>query len=157
MIEIALLQEARSTDATRWAAARDLIRRANRADPDDALILVEYYRAFERQGGRPPRNALAGLAHAFELVPQDFSLRTLYAHALIQDRRFREAVVVLTPVAYSALASAAGEVAARLIETIRTLPDGAAPPPGPTAPPVQGGPGSGAGADMRLPAARPRP
>jgi len=135
LIEIQLLEEASVTDPARWAEARAWIRRANRAAPDDALILLENYRAFERQrAGRPPRNALEGLARAYELVPQDFRLRTRYAAALIQHGRFREAVSILGPVAYSAHSNPASEAAARVIDAIRTLPEGAAPPPLPACP-----------------------
>lgn len=125
LIELARLEDAHSEDAARWVAARDWLRRANRAEPDDPLILVEYYRSFERQGQRPPSNALAGLARAYELAPQDLGLRARYADALIQGRRYREAAAVLAPVAYSAHANRGSEAAARLIEAIRALPDGA--------------------------------
>jgi hypothetical protein len=124
-IEIELLDRDNITEPARWTAARDWLRRANRADPDDPLILLLYYRSFERQGGRPPANAVAGLARAFELVPQDFSVRGRYAGALIRARRYSEAVTVLAPIAYSAHAGAAGERAARTIDAIRGLADGA--------------------------------
>ena len=75
LIEVERLDRADSADAAAWTAARNWLRRANRAAPDDPLILIEYYRTFRRQGRQAPRDAGAGLARAFELVPQDFSLR----------------------------------------------------------------------------------
>lgn len=134
LIEIRLLEDGRITDPARWTAARDWIRRANLADTDDPLILLEYYRAFVRQrAGRPPRNAVAALARAFELVPQDFRLRGHHAEQLIGERQFFAAVGVLAPVAYSAHAGRLSEVAARRIEAIRNLPDGTGTPPPPPA------------------------
>lgn len=135
LVEIRLLEHAGIRDAARWTAARDWIRRANLANPDDPLVLVEYYRAFQRQrAGRPPANAADGLARAYELVPQDFALRTLYAERLIGERRYRAATTVLGPVAYSAHGSPQSEAAARRLDAIRGLADGADPPP---PPPVQ--------------------
>jgi len=124
-IEIERLDRGRISEPSRWTAAREWLRRANRADADDPLILLLYYRSFERQGGRPPSNALAGLARAFELVPQDFSVRGRYAAALIHARRYSEAITVLAPIAYSAHAEASGERAARMIDAIRGLAEGA--------------------------------
>src|SRR5205085_9596978 len=72
LIEIAMLERDHVTDAAHWTAAREWLRRANVAGPDDAQILFEYYRAFERQGGRPPPPAVAALERALELVPQSF-------------------------------------------------------------------------------------
>ena len=132
LIEVEQLDRADSADAARWRGARDWLRRANRAAPDDALILIEYFRTFRRQGIPAPLDASAGLARAFELVPQDFSLRLLYAEWLVSQRLYRDAVHVLAPVAYSAHASPIGRVAAQAIETIRGLADGADLPAGTT-------------------------
>ncbi|HYJ51737.1 MAG TPA: hypothetical protein VEW04_01055 [Allosphingosinicella sp.] len=125
LIEVQLLDDGHIEDAARWTAARDWIRRANRAAPDDPLILLEYYRAFERQqAGAPPSNANAGLARAYELAPQDLELRASYAQVLIRQRRYREAVTVLAPVAYAPHQNAGSEAAGRLIDMIRGLADG---------------------------------
>lgn len=128
LIEIALLERDRVEDRARWVAARDWIRRANLAAPDDPYILYRYYRAFEQQGVQPPSNAVAALQRAFELVPQVFDVRVRFARELIRARRHREAVVILAPVAYSAHGGPAGEFAERLIDRLRRLPDGAEPP-----------------------------
>jgi len=129
LIEIELLERGRVADRPRWVAARGWLRRANLAGPDDPFALFQYFRAFEREGMRPPPPAVAALERAFELVPQSFELRQRFARELIRARRFREAANVLAPVAYSAHGGARGAAAARIIDAIRALPDGAEPPP----------------------------
>ena len=128
LIEIALLERDRIEDGARWVAARDWIRRANREAPDDPYILYRYYRAFEQQGVQPPSNAVAALQRSFELVPQAFDVRSRFARELIRARRHREAIGILAPVAYSAHGGEASEFAERLIDRLRTLPEGAEPP-----------------------------
>lgn len=134
LIEIALLERDRVADRARWVAARGWLRRANLAGPDDPFALFEYFRAFEREGIRPPPPAVTALERAFELVPQSFELRQRFARELILARRFRQAANILAPVAYSAHGGARGAAAARVIDAIRALPDGAEPPPQALAP-----------------------
>lgn len=128
LIELALLERGRVTDHDRWVAAREWLRRANLAGPDDPPALYEYYRAFERQGIQPPPPAVAALERAQELVPQSFELRARFARELVRARRFRMAVNILSPVAYSAHGGGRGEAALRVIALISGLPDGAEPP-----------------------------
>ena len=136
LIELAVLERDRITDPARWVAARDWLRRANLAGADDPFALYEYYRAFERQGSRPPAPAVAALERAYELVPQSFDLRLRFARELIRARRYRFAANVLSPVAYSAHGGWRGQSAQRLIEAIRGLEEGAEPPPAALVPPT---------------------
>jgi hypothetical protein len=130
LIELALLERDGVTDHARWVAARDWLRRANLASPDDSFALYEYYRAFERQGIRPPAPAVAALERAYELVPQSFDLRQRFARELIRARHYRRAVEILSPVAYSAHGGARGVAAQRVIDLIRGLAETAEPPAG---------------------------
>ncbi|HST37590.1 MAG TPA: hypothetical protein VLK25_13305 [Allosphingosinicella sp.] len=137
LVEVALLERAHVTDRARWTAAREWIRRANAASPDDPMILFEYYRAFEQQGVRPPPPAVAALERAFELIPQSFDLRQHYARELVRARRYRSAVNALAPVAYSAHGGWRRDAAQRVIDLIRDLSDGAEPPAAALAPPTR--------------------
>lgn len=137
LIELKILEAGHIAEPARWTAARDWIRRGNGLAPDDPQILYEYYRGFSRQNaGRPPANAAAALARAYELVPQDFDVRATYAERLIDERRFHDATIVLGPVAYSPHQGPEAEAALRRLDTIRGLADGAEPPPPPPAPPA---------------------
>jgi tetratricopeptide (TPR) repeat protein len=135
LIEIAVLQRDRITDRQRWTDARQWIRRANEAAPDNPMILYQYYRAFEREGRQPPEPAIAALRRAFELVPQAPNVRARFARELIRARRHREAIVVLAPIAYSAHGGPFGDHAARIVERLRTLPEGTEAPADLLAPP----------------------
>jgi tetratricopeptide (TPR) repeat protein len=125
LIEIRRLELAGNRDSEPWLAARRWIRRANRADPDDAFILSEYHRAFERQGIPAPADALRGLERAFELVPQDSALRMRFATLLVGRRQYSRAATVLAPVVFSAHQDKMRDAAATLLESIRRLADGA--------------------------------
>jgi hypothetical protein len=134
LIELSAVEKRSDTDEVHWAAARAWVVRANRADPQDPLPLFEYYRSFQRQGVRPPPDAGLALLRAFELAPQDADLRTTLADWLVGARRYHEAVIVLSPVAYSPHPTPRRAQAAALIDRIRPLPDGADPPPAAPAP-----------------------
>ena len=135
LIELSALEKSGDTAAPHWAAARSWVIRANRADPQDPLPLFEYFRSFQRQGVQPPPDAGLALLRAFELAPQDDDVRTMLADWLVAARRYHEAVIVLSPVAYSAHPSPQRAQAASLIDRVRPLADGADLPPAPPSPP----------------------
>lgn len=82
----------------RWQEARTYLLRANRADPYNALALLNYYISYPDRGSRP-ENAMAALEQAFNLVPQAAHTRVLLGSEYIQDGRFEEALGMLEPVA----------------------------------------------------------
>ncbi|WP_375286977.1 hypothetical protein [Sphingomonas sp.] len=88
-------------DPEKWKAARSLIIRANRLDPDYAYPLVLFYASFEREGRPPVASAVAGLHRALELVPQDDGVRFLAARQLIRDGDLKAARKALGPLAYN--------------------------------------------------------
>jgi hypothetical protein len=71
---------------------------------------------------------VAALQRAHELVPQSFDLRQRFARELIRARRYRFAVDVLSPVAYSAHGGWRREAAQRTIDLVRGLDDAREPP-----------------------------
>lgn len=87
-------------DPAKWKAARSLIIRANKLDPNYAYPLVLFYASFEREERPPVASAIAGLYRALELVPQDDGVRFMAARQLIRDGSLAEAKQVLGPLAY---------------------------------------------------------
>jgi tetratricopeptide (TPR) repeat protein len=87
-------------DAAKWKAARSLIIRANKLDPNYAYPLVLFYVSFEREERPPTASAIAGLYRALELVPQDDGVRFMAARQLIRDGSLPAAKVALAPLAY---------------------------------------------------------
>lgn len=136
LILIGALEKAGDFDAARWREARAWVVRANRADPQDPLPLYEYFRSFERQRIPIPQDAGIALLRAFELSPQEDRVRWPLAYWLVGQRRHHEAVIVLSPIAYSPHPSPQRAEAAALIERLRPLPDGAELPPAPPATPA---------------------
>ena len=79
--------------------ARRLAARANKADPNDPLPLFAYYQSFNLGGDRPTAQAVDGLRQAVRILPRDNTLRLLLVDQLARDKRWAEAIAVLTPIA----------------------------------------------------------
>jgi len=83
-------------DDPRWAAARDHIARANRTDPDNALALFSYYRAYPNDSQRPEIVDQA-LEVAFSSVPQSPEVRSLMVNEMINQERYDVALRIIVP------------------------------------------------------------
>ncbi len=88
------------SDPARWKTARGLVVRANRAQPDNPYPLYFYFRSFADQGIAVPELAVQGLARAQQLVPQDERFRFTYAQILIREKRYKDALVLIKPIAF---------------------------------------------------------
>lgn len=88
--------------AARLKAARIQIGRANRADPDNPLPLIAYYRSFADAGETPPDLAIAALIKSVEAVPAAPAPRLLLGEALMRRGDAARARKVLLPVAHGA-------------------------------------------------------
>ncbi|MGV7122445.1 hypothetical protein [Sphingopyxis sp. 550A] len=97
---LADLAEKDDVSAADWNAARKPIIRANRADPDDPAPLFAYYRSFADEGVAPPPVAVDGLAHAFELAPENMQTRISYAYALAAQGQVDTAIRLAKVVAF---------------------------------------------------------
>ena len=101
-----------------FSEARRLFIGANKLDPEDPEPLMEFYKAFLRQGVKPTDNAISALHYASDLAPQDLGLRMNSAVAYLNENKLKEARVTLTPVAYSPHGGGIAEEARRMIERI---------------------------------------
>jgi hypothetical protein len=95
------LSEAKSSDEAKWKVARGWIVKANRANNEDSLPLISFYQSYVWEGKAPPEIALAGLAKAVELVPQDEGTRFIYASALAKQKKYADAITAIRPVAFN--------------------------------------------------------
>jgi hypothetical protein len=100
LAEMRQLVRAEVTSPERWKATRALIVKANRANPDNPYPLFHYFRSFQQQGIEPTPLAVTGLARAQQIVPQDEEIRYHYAYFLIGEKRYREALNLIKPVAF---------------------------------------------------------
>ena len=96
------LSNARSTDAAAWESARAQILGANRLAPTDPLVLEAYYDSFVAQGIEPPAGAQNALFRAFNLVPQDGSIRFKLAADFEARGMVDEAITIIKPIAVQA-------------------------------------------------------
>lgn len=115
----ALLAEALAAPETerkaRLKAARAEIARANRADPDNPLPLLAYYRSFADAGEAPPDIAIEGLMKAVDTVPAAPGPRLLLGEALLRRGDAAAARRTLLPVAYGAYEAPERAQARRLL------------------------------------------
>jgi hypothetical protein len=105
--------------AEHWQAARDPIVRALRAEPDNAVALVEMFRSYQREGARPPDAARAGLARAFLIVPEVIEYRAEYAMDLVNQGQFPTAIALVRTIAFSPHDNGQGVALLRQIEAMR--------------------------------------
>lgn len=110
--------EAEGDPATAFTEGRRYFSAANKIDPEDPEPLMEFYRAFLRQGVRPTANAIAALHYASDLAPQDLGMRMNSAIAYLNEGKLKEARRTLTPVAFSPHAGGIAEEAKRMIARI---------------------------------------
>ena len=103
---------------TIFAEARKLFVSANKIDPEDPEPLMEFFKAFLREGQRPTANAISALHYASNLAPQDLGLRMTSASAYLNEGKLKEARATLVPIAYSPHGGGIGEAARRMIAKI---------------------------------------
>jgi hypothetical protein len=117
-----LAQAARSLQgaarAAKAAEARRLALRANRADPNDALPLLAYYQSFHLAGETPPKEAVVGLARVVATLPRDTTARQLLVDRLAAEKRWREAIAYLQPIANDTHQSPRREAARQQMELL---------------------------------------
>jgi hypothetical protein len=87
--------------AAKASEARRLAVRANKADPNDPLPLLAFYQSFHLAGEKPSKAAVDNLISVVLTVPGNTSIRQLLVDELAAQRRWGEAIAVLTPIANS--------------------------------------------------------
>lgn len=101
MARMAVATAAKSKDPATWRNVRAALLAANRADPDDALPLIYYFRSFVVSGEAPTRNAKDGLYQAYEYSPEDRLLPIHVAYARLTDGDGKGARTALASLAFS--------------------------------------------------------
>lgn len=101
MIRMALAHKAKDRSKETLAAIRKIIVTGNKLETEDPKLLILYYRSFVDFGFPPSEAAKQGLAHAFELAPQDDRLRFNTARMYLREGNKAGARSLLAPLAYS--------------------------------------------------------
>lgn len=84
-----------------WKDVRSQWLKANKAENDHPVPLVQFYFSYLDEGVAPTKNAINGLEWAMALAPFDPSIRWQVAKQMVGDDRLAEAVKTLSPLAYS--------------------------------------------------------
>ena len=95
--QIAALRIASSTDNAAWDAVRRLFERAQRAAPNDPVVLEAVYDGYALQGVLPPDEAQNALYTAMELAPSDGELRYKLARDFEQRDMIADAIAIIRP------------------------------------------------------------
>lgn len=119
------LAGASDRDAAKWKEARGWIVKANRANPEDPLPLMEYYLSFAQAGQAPPAIAIDGVGKAVSLVPQFSGTRLMYASALASQKKFVEAIRILERIANDPHGGSLSEFARKRIGELEAAKNGA--------------------------------
>ncbi|HEX7781679.1 MAG TPA: hypothetical protein VF509_02620 [Sphingobium sp.] len=115
-----LLERANDSDKPEdWKAALSTIVKANRADLDDPVPLVLFYRYHAMRGGDMPAVGYDGLEKAFTLLPQNPSYRFMLASAYAHRKDYQAAIRVLDVIAFSPHASGMRDGALKLQQAFR--------------------------------------
>lgn len=79
--------------------ARAMAAKANHLAPDDPLPLLAYYETFHEAGEKAPQAAVEGLMQVVSTDPRDTTPRELLVDELASQRKWREAIGWLGPLA----------------------------------------------------------
>lgn len=104
-------------DAKIAAVQEDLLN-ANAANPDDPLPLLTFYRSFAAMGRPADADGLAALVTVVQLVPQVEESRLMLGHELMARARWRDARIILRPLAFSPHENGAVRKARTMIDEI---------------------------------------
>jgi tetratricopeptide (TPR) repeat protein len=108
-----------------WKEAQSLIVRANRADTEDPVPLVQFFRYKSLRDSEVPDIAYDGLYKAYAMLPQNPEYRFMMAGALARRELYNQAIAVIDPIAFSPHGSGMREAALHLrAEFIKAKQDG---------------------------------
>ena len=120
MARQAIAEGADVTDPKQWAEVRRWYVAANRAQTEDPLPLILFYRSFKPAGQQPPASAVAGMIYAAALAPYDLSLRVETGSILLGQGKGAEARRQLAQLAYSPHGGEAAEKVRAVLATLDT-------------------------------------
>ena len=83
----------------RATEARHLAMAANKAEPDNPLTYVAFYKGYPAAGQLAPGIAVEGLVAAVEKLPSNTNVREMLVDEFTQEGRLADAIAALTPIA----------------------------------------------------------
>jgi tetratricopeptide (TPR) repeat protein len=114
-----------SKDQTKaWRDVRNQFSKVNKLENDNPIALIQYYLAYQQQGGDIPPLAVEGLEWSLELSPFDEGLRWMVAGQQMTDKNFAKAIATLKPLANSPHRSEGSEQARKLMAQAQQRLDG---------------------------------
>ncbi len=102
-----------------WDEARSYIIAANRADTEDPVPLVAWYRSFARMGETPSKSAEDGLVKAFTLAREATEVRLMLAFDLARRGEFDTAIRLVKILANDPHAGEYGRAALAQLEAMQ--------------------------------------
>ena len=118
MAQIALFRAAGTTDPAKWTTARRWFLAANKIDSLYSYPIQLYYESFGIAKQSPTKAAKDGLLFAYQLSPQNLTLRLEAARVLLAADRVKAARVALEPIAYSERRGPLADMAKKVIAAL---------------------------------------
>lgn len=116
-----------ASDSKLWKEARGWVVKANRANVNDPMPLFAYYRSFGQQGIAPPALSLDGLRRAYQMAPEDRTIRMTYASALAEQKQYAPAIRLVETVAFDPHNGPGAEDARRILKRLKAALEGKEP------------------------------
>jgi tetratricopeptide (TPR) repeat protein len=115
----AAMRSAGDARAAKAVEARHLAMDANKADPDNPLTYVAFYKSFLAAGVSPPAPAVDGLAAAVEKLPSNTGVRQMLVDEFAKEGRFGDAIATLAPIANDPHESPMRQAAREKVEKLK--------------------------------------
>ena len=98
-----------------WKATRGWFIKANRADTNDPLPLVAFYRSWHDEGVQPSATSFLGMQRAFEMVPESTDVRFGLISAYANSKQWDEAIRLAKVIAFDPHGGGAAKYAQKLL------------------------------------------
>jgi tetratricopeptide (TPR) repeat protein len=105
-------------------AMKSWVVKANKADTNDPVPLLAYYRIYGLQGLKPTQTANDGLARAYQMVPEDIGVRFQYASSLASQGKFDDAIRLIETIAHSPHQNGGADYAQAFLERLKKAKSG---------------------------------
>ncbi len=120
MAQAAIAEKAGVTDPAAWSAIRRWFLTANKIEPIYAYPVQLYYESFGQAKQVPTRAAKDALLYAYQLAPQNLTVRQEAARILIDDGKLKAARVALELIAFNERAGPLVDAAKKAIAALET-------------------------------------
>ena len=116
-----------SVSVETWKTTRGWFIKANRADTNDPMPLVAYYRSWHDEGVEPSATSFRGMERAFEMVPESVEVRFALINAYSNNKKWDEAIRLAKVIAFDPHGGGAAGYAQKILAELQLVKAGSKP------------------------------